>query len=119
MTGADHSRQDASAGSPAASATPGAPAASEGATGASEHTRYPRLACRSCHAPIFFGLTSKRRRIPLDSEPVEDGNVVIAEHGPVLPVVHLLTALDVPKDADAPRFVSHFATCPDAGRFRR
>lgn len=33
--------------------------------------------CRSCGSPIFFGLTTKGRRMPIDPAPVEDGNVVL------------------------------------------
>lgn len=97
--------------------------------------------CRSCSAPIWFGLTLKGKRMPIDPTPVEDGNVVIVEMerrmeaqvanlgrggaahategaGDELPRVRVLRAGEhVP--VDLPRYVSHFATCPEAQRHRR
>lgn len=48
--------------------------------------------------------------IPLDPEPVPNGNLDV-EVGPV--------ASYVQAEPDVVRYVSHFATCPDAGQHRR
>jgi hypothetical protein len=109
-----------------------------GAVTATQVGSSPR--CRSCQAPIWFGLTEKGRRMPLDPAPVEDGNVVIvtlegrmetevanlgraraqrANAGDAeLPRVRTLrNGEHVP--ADLPTYVSHFATCPEAQSHRR
>jgi len=89
--------------------------------------------CRSCGAPIWFGLTAKGKRMPIDLAPVEDGNVVVDrleqamdqlaganESGPgqALPQIRVLARGEV-VDADVPRYTSHFVSCPRAERHRR
>jgi len=82
--------------------------------------------CRSCHAAVWFGLTAKGKRMPLDPAPVDDGNVVIERVDAVigidadvaLPRVRVLRKDDV-VGRETPRYVSHFATCPAAERHRR
>lgn len=71
--------------------------------------------CRRCGAPITWAITEKGRRMPLDRDPVPDGNVVITElagvrsPGGMIPRVHVLH-----KDENPPgqRYKAHFATCP-------
>ena len=73
-------------------------------------------ACRSCGAPIKWARTPKGRRIPLDPDPVPDGNIVLRGG-----VAHV----DGPAaggffdDGAGERYVSHFATCPNARSHRR
>lgn len=55
------------------------------------------ISCRSCGAPIVFLKTRKDRRIPVDAGTVKLGD----------------------KDFDHTRHISHFATCPLAGRHRK
>jgi hypothetical protein len=57
-------------------------------------------------------VTDLGSRIPLDPEPVPDGNVVLTLHGEA----HVLRAGEAPT---GDRYVSHFTTCPDADRWRR
>jgi hypothetical protein len=76
-------------------------------------------ACRSCGAPILWAETDGGKRAPLDLDPVPDGTFVIADRNRWgTPRVAY-----VPADAllidDAPRYRSHYATCPDADRWRR
>jgi hypothetical protein len=54
--------------------------------------------------------------MPLDEDPDPDGNFTLDEsHEP--PVAeHIAGRMIAPKEE---RFTSHFATCPDAARFRR
>jgi hypothetical protein len=40
--------------------------------------------CNYCHDPIVWGTTSTDSRMPLDAEPVDDGNVLLLADGPVL-----------------------------------
>lgn len=66
--------------------------------------------CRSCGAPVFWARTTNDKNIPVDAEPVEDGNFhVIA--GQV--VYHLAPAM-----GEQPKYKSHFATCPEANAWR-
>lgn len=69
-------------------------------------------ACRSCGASIFWMPTTKGKRMPLDAQPVADGLVWL--HGGVAHVGDQPAAMGVTE-----RFTSHFATCPQAGRWRK
>jgi hypothetical protein len=86
--------------------------------------------CSSCGAHIWWGRTVNHKRMPLDAQPVEDGNVVVdqdvntlialAEDQPAgapVPAVRVLKKGEVP--GDVPRYTSHFATCANADRHRR
>ena len=68
--------------------------------------------CRSCGAPIIWTVTSKGKRMPVDAKPVEGGNVRLDQD--------LLgnTVASIVPDGTGDR-VSHFATCPEAARWRR
>jgi hypothetical protein len=57
------------------------------------------------------------RRIPLDPHPVDNGNVqcVDVEHDGTM----VVEVTSTPRGPDDPRYVSHFATCPDAPAHRR
>lgn len=65
--------------------------------------------CRSCPATVRWVLTAATgARMPLDPDPVEDGNVVLDwVNGSVVARV-----LRKGETHDGPRYVSHFATCP-------
>lgn len=74
-------------------------------------------ACKSCGAQIIWARTEHGRRIPLDAEPY---------HGPSPAGLFVLRearelALAVPPDVfpTEPHYRSHFATCPEAGSWRR
>jgi hypothetical protein len=93
--------------------------------------------CRSCHAEIWFGLTAKGKRMPIDPQPCEEGNVILDVVERALttlatmddPAARALTERQPPPvrtlhkgeaiDPDVPRYRSHFATCPNAERHRR
>lgn len=67
---------------------------------------------RKCGAPIRWVRTAAGELMPLDAEPVAEGNVELLEDGTA--IVHgqpLLFATDL--------YLSHFATCPNAKEFRR
>lgn len=74
--------------------------------------------CRGCGAEMRWALTDKGKGIPLDPEPVADGNLVLdSEAADGRPVVRY-----VRKGEDTgilPRYVAHFATCPEAKEFRK
>lgn len=68
-------------------------------------------ACRSCNATIRWERTAAGKPIPLDPEPRPDGNLCIRDDGRVVS--------DHGFPASAPRYVTHFATCPNANQHRR
>lgn len=80
----------------------------------------PDTTCRSCHQPVRWVITNaKGRRMPLDPEPVPDGNVWIDHIEGGVPVVEVaLTHDDVPRSV-ALTYVSHFVTCRDADSWRK
>jgi hypothetical protein len=87
--------------------------------------------CRSCSAPIFWALTRKPNgdvgtRMPVDRDPVADGNIEIVdrtrlpEENDWTPVIRVLKKGDGDTLFEPPdRYVSHFATCPNAPQHRR
>lgn len=91
--------------------------------------------CKSCPATFVWGLTEKRRAIPLDAErdadgkwsPVEDpkGNIeptgaqTWGRNGGLVPVVRALRKDEIAQVSMAPRWRSHFATCPKAAEHSR
>lgn len=89
--------------------------------------------CKTCHAAIWFGLTAKGRRMPLDPAPVDDGNVVMDrleqvmdqlagadENGPGKALAHVrVLSKGEAVDEATPRYVSHFATCAFSQHHRR
>lgn len=78
----------------------------------------PGPKCRSCGAPIAWCVTESDKRIPLDTEPVPDGNlVVVAQFGNA---PGLALSYDPEKhDGGWARWKAHFATCPNADEHRR
>jgi len=71
--------------------------------------------CRSCGAPILWATTEWGKSIPLDPEPYQ------GDSPSGLFVLRGRVAMAVPPDAfpEEPHYVTHFATCPDAGDWRR
>ncbi len=61
---------------------------------------------------MFWRTTTAGKPMPLDVEPVADGNLYL-EGAEFVRVVDLFTP------ASATRFVSHFVTCPDADEHRK
>ena len=67
--------------------------------------------CRSCGAPIEWRQTAATGKlIPLDLEPRTDGNLVVTGG-----LASQAKMFDPPES----RRVSHFATCPQAAKWRR
>lgn len=67
-------------------------------------------ACRSCGAPILWARTVQGKAIPLDAQRSERGNIELRGG----------TAHYVTPDINAElRYISHFATCPQADQHRK
>lgn len=68
--------------------------------------------CRSCMAAIVWREHARTGAVaPIDAEPVEGGNIRLLPDG----------RYEVAAEPDLfgePRYVSHYATCPDADRWR-
>lgn len=76
-----------------------------------------RSPCRSCGAPmIWLRSASTGNLMCLDAEPVADGNIVILDGKAVVRKGDLFEENIA---ADAPRYKSHHATCPDAAKYRK
>src|SRR5215831_1401482 len=97
--------------------------------------------CKSCAAPIYWAVTQKGRNIPIDKQPVPDGNIRL-EPRHALPSIAIVVNDDSraicrppcprpitmcppygePCPVTCPRgllFRSHFATCPNANKHRK
>ena len=76
--------------------------------------------CQSCEAPIVWCETPTGHAIPIDAEPVDDGNVLLL---PTIDRTHIAVVLgqDEARETSATvkRYKAHFATCPDAASFRK
>lgn len=89
--------------------------------------------CRTCRAPIFWAIAEATGRLmPIDAGPVgaEHGNVILT--GRIRKATNTLEtfpeaatlggagqlALGGPEPADGEFYVSHYATCPQAGQWR-
>lgn len=77
-------------------------------------------ACRSCGASIIWAHTLTGKRMPVDAEPHQEGNLT------VLDIDTEPKAMVVPGDIaamnranGAPLWRSHFVTCPQATQHRR
>lgn len=100
----------------------------------------PVKACRSCNANVIWVIgekadrkTGQFTRMPLDAEPVPNGNVVVVsgpdpilgEGFPEIPIARYLNRVEqaqlrpIGASEVGPRFVSHFGTCPQAKNWRK
>ncbi|MCI4360649.1 MAG: hypothetical protein L3J91_03015, partial [Thermoplasmata archaeon] len=80
--------------------------------------------CRSCKAAIRWAVSVKGKRIPLDADPLPDGNLRLYRPDPMGHVLRLppSRAIFVPRPERVEGellFVTHFATCPYAEEHRK
>jgi len=71
--------------------------------------------CRSCQAPVIWAVTARGKRIPMDAGPREDGGFVLRGQRADDPPLALAKGESRGRE---PRYVSHFATCPQADEHR-
>lgn len=69
--------------------------------------------CKSCGAAIRWYSTPRGTKIPIDADPASDGNLVILAG--VVQNAHADLFNGIPA---GPRYISHFATCPNARKHR-
>lgn len=72
------------------------------------------VACRSCNARIIWARTTGDKSMPVDAEPVDDGNIALTMHGHRI----VATVTDAPTLFGPALRKSHFATCPEADEWR-
>lgn len=76
--------------------------------------------CSGCNAEIFWAVTAtNQKRIPIDATPDPKGHIRIEEKGPGNCVAYVEKSDAGTLFPEADRFTSHFATCPDAAKFRQ
>lgn len=80
---------------------------------------FQRKHCSSCGAEVIWSVTHNRRKMPVDAEPREDGNIVLRQDGET--VVAEYPGKEHPSlfEASRPRYVSHFSTCPQSKEWRK
>lgn len=84
-------------------------------------TALQHLLCGSCGAPIVWTITDAGERMPCDAHPVAGGNVriIAAPDGSPARSKVVGNTIDLfDPDDDGTRYVSHFATCPQADEWR-
>ncbi len=70
--------------------------------------------CRSCKALVVWALTREGNRIPVNPNPVANGNLRLEQRGAVL-VAEVADLFSPPGD----RYATHFVDCPDAKTWRK
>lgn len=74
--------------------------------------------CKWCKAKVMWVETEAGKRMPLNSGPDREGNVVMVGHTGKSPIVKVYgNPAEIP--AGTRRYKSHFATCTNPGKFRR
>lgn len=74
----------------------------------------PQLAvCRSCAAQIYWVVTEHGKKMPVDAKPVENGNIIFVNKQ-----AHVLRAGEQVEQG-VHRWISHYATCPQASSHRK
>jgi hypothetical protein len=83
----------------------------------------PNLVCRTCGAHVQWAQTEKGRRMPVNIEPVKDGNILLQHRPDRIPLAVYLTPEQIKSfEGSLQRhrlFKSHFATCPQAKSWRK
>jgi hypothetical protein len=74
--------------------------------------------CRSCGAPVIWAVSAYGRKLPVDAHPAEAGQWWLTTDDPRATVPNF-RRVDLYTPAAAPRYTSHFATCPQADKWRK
>ena len=80
--------------------------------------------CRGCGKPILFIKAADGKKMPVDAEPVcvkpdREGYLYLRRNGAFVHGYIVGDAYDQPDRTLAEAYVSHFATCSQAARFRQ
>lgn len=71
--------------------------------------------CRSCGADILWIHSAAGNLMPLDAEPVANGNIFVLDGK----ARFVSNDLFEPMLPEGPRYQSHFASCPEAAKWRK
>lgn len=81
--------------------------------------------CKSCQARVVWVITTRGKAMPIDADQVPTGNIRLTgrtradRYGRSAPEVEYTEASSLfTEEVDEPRYVSHFATCPNAAEHR-
>jgi hypothetical protein len=77
-----------------------------------------RGTCQSCLAAIFWMTTTTGGRMPIDCEPVPDGNIRLLEEFSTVEVLGK-KATSAARTKGEKLYKSHFASCPNAAKHRK
>jgi hypothetical protein len=69
--------------------------------------------CKSCKSPIYWTVTPKGKRMPVDAKPVEVGGNVVLIHRPEGDPIAKVVAVGQGSHT------AHFTSCPDAEEHKR
>lgn len=75
--------------------------------------------CKTCDAEIEWVITTTGSSMPVDADPVPDGNITLADPPPLGRSRTATVYKQTPMLEPGPYYVSHFVTCPDADQHRR
>lgn len=76
-----------------------------------------RCSAKSCRQPVIWTRTERAKPMPVDEKPVMGGTIALSWGGTDQePLV--LSRVVPPTRRYGPLYVSHFASCPSADRFR-
>lgn len=82
--------------------------------------------CRSCGREIEWAYTESGRHIPVDPEPVVGGNITLDKSSRPFEAHIIKRGQDFTRELalwdggdKEHRYISHFATCPDASYWRK
>jgi hypothetical protein len=76
--------------------------------------------CRSCGSEIIWAYSEEGKMMPVDAEMSLQGNLFLDYTGEAaLPTARVITLENIQSEEAETRFMSHFATCPDAKTWGR
>jgi hypothetical protein len=78
--------------------------------------------CSACGAPLWWTLTPRGNRGPIDAEPSSDGTVLVLQPRGLDALLAVMLSGDTlikARNAGVPLHKSHFATCPNADEFKK
>lgn len=75
----------------------------------------------NCGAEILWTETLQQKRLPVDSEPTEDGTIALEDRGLGRVIGHVFSGRNLAsmRFRGASLYKVHWATCPDSDMFRR
>ncbi len=73
--------------------------------------------CSSCKAKVIWCVTVNGKKMPVDVEPVVNGNIVLRKRGDKTMALYI--GKNTQQREGEALYVSHFATCPNARHHRK